>query len=363
MSLKARPLEHGYSAEVTRCDEIRWHEVLDCFDDANLYQTWAYDAVRQGERNLRHCVLSKTGRTVGAAQARLLQLPGLRIGAAYVRWGPLWRRRDNATDSTDFRMGLRALRNELVLRRGLFLRVYPLAYDFESIDFRAILNEEGFLAAPEERPQRTLLLDLEPSLEEIRRNFDHKWRNCLNRAERNALECAEGSDDVLFGAFVELYRALLGRKRFQEPNDIDEFRDIQRRLPDGLKMRILLTGRDGRPSCGAICTAIGTTGVYLFGACDDLGMTTNGSYLIQWKAIQWLKQQGCRRYNLNGINPERNPGTYHFKAGIAGKGRREVRYLGRFDAYAGSATATSIHVINTAMLSCKRLLAQAKKAT
>jgi hypothetical protein len=360
---KARPLAHGYSSEITRCHEERWRELLNNFDDANLYQTWPYDAIRQGEANLRHCVVSKSGRVVGVAQARLRLLPAARIGAAYVRWGPLWRRRDSAADPMDFRMVLRALRNELVLKRGLFLRVYPHGFNGESTDYRSILEEEGFSAAPEEVPQRTLLLSLEPSLEEIRKNFDHKWRNCLSKAERNGLECVEGADDDLFGAFMELYRALLARKKFKEPNDISQFRRVQRRLANDQKMRVFLTGKDGSHSCGGICTGIGTTGVYLFGACNESGMTTNGSYLIQWKIIQWLKQQGCRQYNLNGLNPERNPGTYHFKAGIAGKTRREAQYIGRFDTFAGSATATGIHAINRAYLRCKSLLAQATQST
>ena len=64
-----------------------------------------------------------------------------------------------------FPHGPRALRNEFVLSRGLFLRVYPLAFDGEGIDYESILSEEGFSAAPLEIPQRTFLLDLEASLE------------------------------------------------------------------------------------------------------------------------------------------------------------------------------------------------------
>ena len=256
-------------------------------------------------------------------------------------------------------MCLRALRNEFVLRRGLFLRVYPLAYDVDGIDYGAILNEEGYTAALEEVPQRTFLLDLGLPLADIRMNFDHKWRNCLSKAERNELEYVEGTGDALFADFMHLYRALLDRKKFKEPSDIAEFRAIQQQLPDDQKMMLFLTGKNGTVSCGAICTALGRTGVYLFGACNDQGLTTNGSYLIQWKIIQWLKQQGCLHYNLNGINPEKNPGTYHFKAGVAGKARREVRYLGRFDAYAGSPTATGVHVMNAALLRCKSMLRQA----
>ena len=65
---------------------------------------------------------------------------------------------------------------------------------------------------------------------------------------------------------------------------------------------------------------------------------------------------GVPRYNLNGVNPVDNPGTYHFKAGVAGKTRKEVRYVGRFDAYTGSASATCVHVVNRAIVGCKRML-------
>jgi lipid II:glycine glycyltransferase (peptidoglycan interpeptide bridge formation enzyme) len=36
--------------------------------------------------------------------------------------------------------------------------------------------------------------------------------------------------------------------------------------------------------------SIGDTGVYLFGATNDEGMKNKGSYLLQWKAIQWMKK-------------------------------------------------------------------------
>ena len=358
MSFQPRSLEPGFTADVVRVDERRWRDVLSAFDDANLYQAWAYDAVRQGEQSLCHCVVSRAGSVVAAAQARLAGLPGLRAGAAYVRWGPMWRRIGSRADPLDLRMCLRAMRNELVLKRGLFLRVFPLLFDDEVSGWRGLLEEEGFAPAPGDTPQRTLLLGLEPSLEDIRKSLEHKWRNRLSRAERNELECSEGSDDASFGAFIELYRSLLDRKRFKEPNDIREFRVIQERLPDDQKLRIFLTGKNGAPSCGAICSALGGTGVYLFGACNESGLATNGSYLIQWKAIQWFKQQGCRVYNLNGINPESNPGTYHFKAGVAGRTGRDVRYLGRFDAYGGSLTATGVHLAAEAYRSFQRLLSR-----
>jgi hypothetical protein len=34
--------------------------------------------------------------------------------------------------------------------------------------------------------------------------------------------------------------------------------------------------------------------------------------------IGWLKERGVRWYDLGGIDPEGNPGVYHFKKGFSG---------------------------------------------
>ena len=54
--------------------------------------------------------------------------------------------------------------------------------------------------------------------------------------------------------------------------------------------------------------------------------------LLQWRVLQWLQQRGARVYNLHGIDPEANPGTYHFKAGLAGRASLDLRYLGSGEA-------------------------------
>ena len=47
-------------------------------------------------------------------------------------------------------------------------------------------------------------------------------------------------------------------------------------------------------------------------------MKAKGSYLLQWRMMQWLRERGCRWYDLGGVNPTRNPGVYHFKSGFGG---------------------------------------------
>jgi len=48
--------------------------------------------------------------------------------------------------------------------------------------------------------------------------------------------------------------------------------------------------------------------------------------------IKWLKQRGCKRYDLGGINLDDNPGVYHFKSGIT---NQEVLGMGTYESYNG----------------------------
>ncbi len=340
MKSKTRPLEGGYAAEFDAVDRNEWYEILGRFSDANIYQAWDYDAVRCGQENISHLLLRSAGEIVAAAQARIVRIPVLGLGGAYIRWGPFWQLRDQDTDPAAFRMAIRALRNEYVCRRGMILRIFPILYDDNACSCTDILKDEGYTPVPEEDPGRTLILDIGMPGEDIRKKLDQKWRNCLNKSERNQLEVVDGTEDALFADFIGLYGELLERKKFQEPNDINEFRVIQKALPPESKMRIFLCRSDGASSAGVICANIGDTGIYLFGATNEQGMANKGSYLLQWKAIQWLKESGCRYYNLNGINPETNPGNYHFKSGLSGKNGKDVHYLGRYDCYAGAINAT-----------------------
>lgn len=360
MKSRPTPLTTEYEAEFDRVERDEWHALLQRFSDASLYQTWDYDAVRCGERNLSHLVLRRGGDIVAVAQARLVRVPVLGWGAAYVRWGPVWRQRRRAEDRDVLRMALRALRNEYVCRRGLMLRVFPPAFADNSDQGPVLLADELYFPTPDEKPQQTLLLNLEGPLAELRTNFHQKWRNCLNHAERNSLTVTQGTEDELFAQFIALYRQMLSRKQFTEPNDIREFREIQKSLPEPMKMGVFLCTENGTLTAGAICSAIGENGVYLFGATNEQGMKNKGAYLLQRHALQWLQDRGCKHYNLNGINPLANPGSYHFKTGLAGKRGQEFSYLGRFDCCGGLAQRAMAHFGQRTLPLIKRALGAAK---
>lgn len=349
-------LEKKYSVNIDQYETQSWHNIIRQFQDANIYQTWPYDMVRYGRKGVDHIILKKEEAVVAAAQVRIYSLPLLQTGIAYVYWGPMWRKKNGApTDPEIFRNAIRALRNEFSLRRGLVLRIYPLAYRGDNKSLENILWEEGYQFYYKAYLSRTLLIDLGPSLEELRSSLHQNWRHHLNRAEKNGLELVLGEEENLFNEISKIYMEMVDRKGLTELSDVNHLKQVQRDLPPEFKLKVILCRMNGQLCAGAIFSAIGNMGVYLVGATSGVGLKTYGSYMIHWAILKWLKENGFQFYDLNGINPDINPGTYQFKRGLAGKRGIEVEFLGKFQV---SDDRISTFVINSG----EWLLSKLKKA-
>jgi hypothetical protein len=309
-----------FQIEVDQVSPSQWSELLTLFADANIYQTWAYGEVRWGQRALSHLVMRQDDEVVAIAQLRIATLGPVKAGVAYLRWGPLFHRKGMAPDPIVVRAMASAIRHEYMVKRGLFLRILPIAFEETP---RANLLSQAFSELEREpfaagQTYRTIVLSLTPPIEELRRRLDQKWRNQLNRAEKNGLTIKQGTSEALFLLFIKLYDEMLARKKFETSTDIHEFIRIQRALPEHDRMLILICEDKGIPISGVVATAMGDSGIYLFGATSDAGMQSKGAYLLQWTVVKWLKEKGLLYYNLGGINPETNPGVYHFKKGFSG---------------------------------------------
>jgi hypothetical protein len=320
----------SYTLDLSCTQKKEWYEILGLFEDASLYQAWSYDRVRYGPQNVLPMVLRKGSEPVAAAQARLLRLPWIKAGIAYVLWGPMWRRKGTGGDVEVFRQAVRALRSELSTKRGLALRLNLLAFMGLDNDLCRILAEEGYHPYQEASNRRTLIMDLKASIEDLRAGQHPMWRNHLNRAERKGLELEFGEKESMFDEIAPIYREMANRKGLAFLNDIEHLKKVQKDLPASIKLKVILCRQEGLVCAGGIFSVIGSTGLYLTGATADRGMKTYGSYMVHWSFIKWLKQNGFLYYDLNGINPEINPGTYQFKRQLAGKSGMEVEMLGKF---------------------------------
>ena len=326
--MKVKDIDPAYSIEVDRIKKDEWPDLLKQFDDANIYQTWSYGAVRWGEKNLSHLVLKRNGDIVAAAQSRIIKIPSIGGGIAYNTWGPLWISQEKEKDFEIYRQMARALIIEYVEKRGLLLRVRP--NEIEGLEeggiARSILNEEGFQW--KQSPYRTILLDLEPTLEKLRNNMNRNWRRKLEAAEMLNLKVTQGDEDIIYKALCVPYNEMVKRKKFVPGVSVIEYRAIQKDLPQRLKMNIMVCEFEVRLISSLLVSLIGNKGIFILGGSNEKGLELGASHLLIWRMIRWMKENGARCCDLGGYNPEKNPGTALFKRGLHGK---DVRHIGEFE--------------------------------
>ena len=309
-----------WQIEVDQCSPDQWSQMLDRFDDANLYQTWPYAQVRWGKNSVSRLVLKRGGEVAGMAQLRIVRPTPFKFGMAHLRWGPLFERRGASFDPEVVTRMADALDAEYVQKRKLFLRILPNAFVGSA---RAVVFQSAFRSFDAEpmfadSTYKTFLLDLAPELDELRKALDKKWRNQLSRAEKNDLQVTTGNGSADFQKFCLIYNQMRKRKAFTTSVDVEEFMQMQEDLTESQHMRILICEEKGVPIAGLVASAMGDSGIYLLGATSDAGLNSKGSYLLQWTLIQWLREKGIRWYDLGGIDQAVNPGVYLFKRGLSG---------------------------------------------
>ncbi len=334
--------QRQYQVEVDKVTEAEWARLMDHFADANIYQTWAYGAVRWQENNLSHLVVKCGSEVVGMAQLRIVRPGNFPFGIAYLRWGPMCQARGKELDPEIVALMSAALRAEYVEKRGLFLEILPNAFLGSAREESFRSGFRGFdLKSDGSNYYRTLVLDLTPPIDELRKRLDKKWRNQLNGATRNNLEVVQGNGNEHYQEFCGLYQQMWLRKRFDSAVSIDEFLKIQERLPEAQRLKIFIARQDGKPVAGVVCSALGESAIYLLGATNEDGMKLKASYLLQWTAIEWFQASGIRHYDLGGIDPVANPGVHHFKSGLSGA---DVSQIGALTACDSNLSATFVKV-------------------
>jgi len=319
-----------WQVEIDGIDKLSWEQLVAQFNDATICQTWAY-GISSGKK-ISHIIIRKAGEIRACCQVMLRRIPFFNIDIATIKWGPLCIKKGEEYDQELLVHSIRAIKEEFAIKRGCLIDIEPHAIGEGKRFLKRILESEGFRINPIARPYKTLKLDLTPSLEDLRSNFLQKWRNCLNKAERSELEIVEGKGDDLYQLFLMIGHKMVIRKSLNKAliHDIQIYRQIQENLPDEMKMKIMIGKKDSKPISAAICSALGDTAIYLFGATDKEALRFNVSYILQWKMMQWMKGIGVRYYDLGAFNPEENPGVYHFKLGVAGKMGWEEIFMGEY---------------------------------
>lgn len=310
----------SYTAEIDSVEQRHWTRLLHEFDDATIFQTWAYGAARWGRDRLSHAVIKQDGEVVGLAQSVLVGVPLLGKMLALVTFGPLWQRRDAPKSTEHLRGAIDLLRQEYVGRRRLCLRLRPWPYDFSQQVAAAMLAEATWQQA--ESSLTTYILDLSLSESALRRAMDKKWRANLRKAEQYALTVSQETGSNGIRIFTDLHEEMRGRKHVSS-----DFTDMLPALYEGLPKEhqptIVVCWRGRVPVASAVVSAIGNRAFYLNAASGSSALEVRAGYFLQWAIVRWLKEKGlCRWYDLYGAMS--SPGVRQFKRGLVGARAPEI---------------------------------------
>src|SRR5271157_6006723 len=207
-----------------------------------------------GGKNLSHLVLKRGGEALGMAQIRIVRPTRFKFGMAYLRWGPLCERRGRPLDPEVPTCVARALEEEYVGKRKLFLRILPNAFVGSP---RAAVIQSAFCSFTREplvadNTYRTFVLALAPGLDELRRRLDKKWRNQLSCSEKKNLKVIAGSGTEEYRTFCLIYNQMRKRKTFETTVNIEEFGRIQQDLAESQRMRVLICEDKGVAVAGLV---------------------------------------------------------------------------------------------------------------
>lgn len=206
--------------------------------------------------------------------------------------------------------------------KSIFVKIEPLT-DHVAQTFA----ERRFKKSKKEtQPARTVIMDLEKSVEELLDKMHHKTRYNIGVAEKHGVVVGE-SDDL--DAFWKLLKKTTKQDRFFS-HSRDYYQKLMKFFAENreIKTDLFLAYHGNKPAAGALVLSQGQFAYYLHGASDYDLRQYMAPYQLHWNIIGYLKDRGFKTYDWGGISARQWPGLTRFKLGWGG---RVVEYPGSFD--------------------------------
>ena len=312
-------------------DRSAWDQAVATAPHGHLLQSWAWGELKAqfGWRVTRL--------RLGSACAQLLfrKIPGGMGAIAYIPKGPLV---DLADDAALIQL-LDAIYPVARKQRAICLKIEPDGQDQAELASR--LMAFGFRPSPQTiQPRRTLLVDLDAEPNALLGRMKQKTRYNVRLAGRKGVTVRVGDEHDL----PEFYRLMeLTSERDGFGIHTQAYYEAAHRLfvPAGQGC-LLLAEHEGELLAALVAFALGDVACYMYGASSNEGRKLMPTYLLQWEAMLWAKERGCRVYDLWGVPDEDEAtleaeftergdglwGVYRFKRGFGG---RLVRTIGAWD--------------------------------
>ncbi len=316
------------STEASFLDPDAWDQLVSSDPRGHLLQTypWGELKARFGWEAIR-CAVLDNGQAVAGAQVLLRSIGPFSL--AYVPKGPFGVR-ENEPAARALLEHIHELGRH---HRAVALKVEPEWSDRAKENHQWLKEHEFEPSSHCIQPRRTMVVDLTPDEEEILMAMKSKWRyNVRLSIRRDVKVRKEGLDEI--DTFHNILQVTSEREGFGI-HSLDYYRAAFSLFDETGRVALFLAYYEQEPLAGLIAYAFNGSAYYMYGASSNKHRELMPNHQLQWRAMQWAKEQSCQRYDLWGI-PDIDPnsptaalgGVGRFKAGFGGE---PLRFVGAYD--------------------------------
>jgi len=311
-------------------DPSEWAGALQKLKHPHLLQSWEWGAFKGSYKwkPARLLWSDLDGRPAAAAQVLFRsEAPGLTMGycprGPLLDWGNVELRQQVLLDLRTFalKQGAFVLKIDPALVSSVTpSNASPIQPQPGLTAVEDTLLQQGWrLSAEQVQFRNTFVLDLDPGEETLLANMKQKTRYNIRLAARKGVTIRRGSledVDLLYRVFAEtsLRDGFVIREPAYYQRAWGNFFVHELAQP-------FIAEVDGQPVSAIIIFRYMDDAYYLYGMSRELHREKMPNYLLQWEAIRWAKQMGCRLYDFWGAPDEIDEadpmyGVYRFKEGF-----------------------------------------------
>jgi len=277
--------------------------------NAALQQDWAYGASLQKIGvDVCRARVEINGEVVALAQF-IIRKWGDWGGIALCSRGPLWLQ--PLPSETQAKV-YQALKKSLPLRGLRFMTMTPEVAKGQSHGLSRWRRVMSGLS--------TVMLDLTPSLENLRAQLDRRWRHRLVTGESSDMKIHQvGTKHGQFRWLLDLDLQQQKEKNLQGlPSSFYEhYTQFRKTASESI---LTLRADLGKDRIAAMMFLIhGRAATYQVGWTLDQGRDSHAHNLILWKGIEELQARGVQMLDLGGVNTARSAGIARFKLSTGGQ--------------------------------------------
>ena len=314
--------------------DAEWDEFVAQHPHGSLLQTtnWARLKGRFGWKAHR-VWLKRDGKLAAGAQILYRSAFMGLVSVGYIPHGPLvdWQ------DEGQTAVLLNQIDQAAYERRAGLVKMEPRLWQDETPWWPEMCGRYDLITDTDSiQPPQTILVDLRPSPDDILARMKAKTRYNIRLSARKEVTVRLGTAQDI-PAFLQLMQ-ITGQRDGFALHQPDYYRAAYEILAPAGQLALFVAEYGARPLAAIMVSRLGDTASYLYGASGNEERQRMPTYAVQWAAMQWAREQGCRWYDLWGI-PDAPPaeleanfterrdglwGVYRHKRGYGGQIKRTV---------------------------------------